>query len=55
MHMSMILASTLPLAANHNGGGAAKWGVIWGIILVILIACIAIPVYFSKKRRREGV
>ena len=53
MYLATILASTQPLA-HGNGGGAAKWGVIWGVILIILIACITIPVYYSRKRRREG-
>ncbi len=53
MHLAMILASAQPLAA-HNGGGAAKWGVIWGVVLIILIACVTIPIYYSRKRRRQG-
>ena len=53
MHLAMILATAQPLAAHGNGGGAAKWGVIWGVILIILIACITIPVYMSRKRRRQ--
>jgi ABC-type multidrug transport system permease subunit len=53
MYLAAALVHTAPLAANR--GGAVTWGIIWGVILLILIACVAIPVYFSKKRRRESV
>lgn len=53
MDLATVLATTQPLA-HGNGGGAAKWGVIWGVILIILIACITIPIYYSRKRRRQS-